>query len=109
MNKFMNFRYLFALMCVLTTPGLAGAASLFDPWPGIPRLQERSGAALHGESRAARCAASSEIAFMEGINVVFNGWASDDQTANMIRKGFKSFKGLSKSEQALFDAVLVHS
>ena len=30
MNKFMNFRYLFAFLCGLATPGLAGAASLLE-------------------------------------------------------------------------------
>ena len=30
MKKLMNFRYLFALLCALTAPGLAGAASLLE-------------------------------------------------------------------------------
>ncbi len=48
--------------------------------------------------------ASSEIGFMEGVNDVFKGWATDEHTATVIREGLRSFEGLEKHDQALFDA-----
>ena len=48
--------------------------------------------------------ASSEISFMEGVNSIFEGWASDEHTATIIRKGFQSFNELGKAEQALFQS-----
>ena len=48
--------------------------------------------------------ATSAIAFVEGVNNVFEGWASDEHTATVIRKGFHSFNELEKSEQALFQS-----
>jgi hypothetical protein len=48
--------------------------------------------------------ASAEIAFIEGVNKVFHGWAADAETAKAVRDGFKSFKGLDQYQQALFDA-----
>jgi hypothetical protein len=46
--------------------------------------------------------ASSEIAFIQAVNNVFKDWASNEETAAVLRKGFRSFDSLSKWEQALF-------
>ena len=48
--------------------------------------------------------ASSEIDFIEGVNKVFEGWASDERTAAIIRKGFHNFGELGKAEKALFQS-----
>ena len=46
--------------------------------------------------------ASSEISWMEAWNHILNNWVSDERTTNILRKGFQSFNGLSKSEKAVF-------
>lgn len=46
--------------------------------------------------------ASSEIAFTEGIDKIFNSWASDEHTSDVIRRGFSSFNGLNDNEKVLF-------
>lgn len=48
--------------------------------------------------------ASSEISFIEGVNTIFEGWASDERTATIIRMGFHNFGELGKAEQALFQS-----
>ncbi len=48
--------------------------------------------------------ASSEIDFIEGVNKIFEGWASDERTAAIIQKGFHNFGELGKAEQALFQS-----
>lgn len=48
--------------------------------------------------------ATSEIEFIDGVNAIFEGWASDERTAEIIRKGFHSFGNLTKAEQALFQS-----
>ena len=48
--------------------------------------------------------ASSEIDFVEGVNKIFEGWASDERTATIIRKGFHNFGELGKAEKALFQS-----
>lgn len=48
--------------------------------------------------------ASSEISFVEGVNAIFEGWASDERTATIIRKGLDNFGELEKAEQALFQS-----
>lgn len=47
-------------------------------------------------------AASSEIAWVDSLNSIFNAWVNDERTATVIRNGFSSFNELSKSDQALF-------
>ena len=48
--------------------------------------------------------ATSEIDFIEGVDAIFEGWASDERTAEIIRKGFHNFCALKKHEQALFQS-----
>lgn len=42
--------------------------------------------------------ATSEIEFIEGVNAIFEGWASDERTAQIIRRGFHRFGDLTKAE-----------
>ena len=46
--------------------------------------------------------ASSEVAWLDALNQIFNSWVSDERTILAIRNGFGSFNALSKSEQAIF-------
>lgn len=46
--------------------------------------------------------ASSETAWMEALNRIWDSWAADERTISVIREGFGSFSRLGKTEQALF-------
>ena len=46
--------------------------------------------------------ASSEIVWIDAWNRILNSWVSDERTTAIIRKGFRSFNDLQKSEQAVF-------
>ena len=46
--------------------------------------------------------ASSEIGWIDGWDHTLNSWVSDERTISILQKGFRSFKGLSNSEQAVF-------
>ena len=46
--------------------------------------------------------ASSETAWMDALNGIWDSWAADEQTISVLRKGFGSFDRLGKAEQALF-------
>lgn len=46
--------------------------------------------------------ASSETAWMDALNRIWDSWAADEKTISVIRAGFGSFRRLSKIEQALF-------
>jgi hypothetical protein len=48
--------------------------------------------------------ANSEVAWLDGLNQIWNSWVSDERTTLAIRNGFGSFNTLSKSEQAIFQA-----
>lgn len=48
--------------------------------------------------------ATAEIEFIEGVDAIFEGWASDERTSEIIRKGFHNFSDLEKAEQALFQS-----
>lgn len=46
--------------------------------------------------------ASSETAWMDGLNRIWDAWAADEKTISLIRQGFGSFNGLNKNDQAAF-------
>lgn len=48
--------------------------------------------------------ASSETAYTAGVDKIFHGWASDEQTFDTIRRGFADFNGLKPFEKAVFQA-----
>ena len=48
--------------------------------------------------------ANAEVAWLDALNQIINGWVSDERTTSAIRNGFGSFKTLSKSDQAIFQA-----
>ena len=50
----------------------------------------------------AHAKASSTIAFMDGWNKALSDFASDEQTSSVLRRGFQSFKSLTKHEQTVF-------
>ena len=48
--------------------------------------------------------ANAEVAWLDALNQIINGWVSDERTTSAIRNGFGSFNTLSKSDQAIFQA-----
>ena len=46
--------------------------------------------------------AASTISFMDGWNKILSDFAEDEATSATIRRGLRSFNGMSKHEQALF-------
>jgi len=48
--------------------------------------------------------ANSEIAYVSGVDKIFHGWASDEQTFDIIRRGFSDFGQLKPYEMAVFQA-----
>ena len=46
--------------------------------------------------------ALAEIGWIDGWDHTLNSWVSDERTTTILQKGFHSFNGLSKSEQAVF-------
>ena len=46
--------------------------------------------------------ASSETAWVEALNRIWDSWAADERTISVIREGFGSFSRLDKTDQALF-------
>ena len=48
--------------------------------------------------------ANAEVAWLDALNQIINGWVSDERTTSAIRNGFGSFNTLSKSDRAIFQA-----
>ena len=48
--------------------------------------------------------AVSETAYIAGVDKIFHGWASDEQTFEIIRRGFSDFNSLKPYEKAVFQA-----
>ena len=48
--------------------------------------------------------ASSEVAWLDALNQIWNSWVCDERTTLAIRSGFGSFNTLNKSDQAIFHA-----
>ena len=46
--------------------------------------------------------AASETAWMDALNRIWDSWAADERTISVLRNGFGSFKGLSKTDQSTF-------
>ena len=46
--------------------------------------------------------AASETAWMDALNRIWDSWAVDERTISVLRRGFGSFDGLSKTDQATF-------
>jgi hypothetical protein len=46
--------------------------------------------------------ASSETAWMDALNRIWDSWAADERTTTVIRQGFGSFNQLNKTDQATF-------
>lgn len=46
--------------------------------------------------------AASETAWMDALNRIWDSWAVDERTISVLRQGFGSFSGLSKTDQATF-------
>ena len=46
--------------------------------------------------------ATSETAWMDALNRIWDSWAADERTISVLRQGFGSFNGLSKTDQATF-------
>lgn len=50
--------------------------------------------------------AASEISYIAGVDNFIHGLSSDEQTFDIIRRGFSDFNGLKPHEQALFQAKI---
>ena len=46
--------------------------------------------------------ASSETAWMDALNRIWDSWAADERTISVLRQGFGSFNNLNKTDQATF-------
>ena len=50
----------------------------------------------------AHATAASETSWIESLNQIIGGWVHDEHTTSVLRQGFGSFDGLTKSDQAIF-------
>lgn len=46
--------------------------------------------------------ASSEAAWMDALNRIWDSWAADEKTISVLRQGFGSFRQLTRADQATF-------